>query len=109
MWGGTSNSSSQPRGGRFARFINRWKGLGWLQIAFNEHHMDIREFEGIRGVCWRVEAHYGVWKARGKGTTLGPTRGTRKYQVYGVDAIVWVKSTILTKQFLFWGLIENPA
>jgi len=41
MWVGLSNSSSQPKGGRFASFIIVGKAGFWC-ICLYEHHMIFR-------------------------------------------------------------------
>ncbi len=82
-------------GGSLKRFVTdhdavelmvytRWKG--WVGNLLYEHHMDIREFEGLE---WYVGAggHYGVWKV-GKSEPPWVYKATEDYTAYGVDAIV---------------------
>ncbi|WP_296701096.1 hypothetical protein [Algoriphagus sp.] len=62
----------------------RWKG--WVGNLLFEHHMDIREFEGLE---WYIGGggHYGIWKV-GKSEPPWVYKATEDYAAFGVDAIV---------------------
>ena len=64
--------------------FTRWKG--WVGNLLFEHHMDIREFEGLE---WYLGAggHYGVWKV-GKSEPPWVYKATEDYAAFGVDLIV---------------------
>ena len=102
--GGTVKQFFTAQGAADLLVYNRWKG--WVGALLYEHHMDIREFEGLE---WYVGggAHYGVWKAQ-KGIPPWVYKSTQDYKVYGLDAIVGLEYNINRSNFYF-GVYWKPA
>jgi hypothetical protein len=102
--GGTVKQFFTAQGAADLLVYNRWQG--WVGALLYEHHMDIREFEGLE---WYVGGggHYGVWKA-GKGQPPWVYKSTQDYKVYGVDAIVGLEYNINRSNFYF-GFYWKPA
>lgn len=102
--GGTVKQFISEQGAIDLLVYIRWKG--WVGALLYEHHMDIREFDGLE---WFLGggAHYGIWKD-GKGEPPWVYKIDQDYQVFGVDAIVGLEYNINRSNF-YVGFYWKPA
>ncbi|MDF2156870.1 hypothetical protein [Algoriphagus sp. CAU 1675] len=102
--GGTVKQFVTRNGAVDLMVYKRWKG--WVGALLFEHHMNIREFEGLE---WYVGAgvHYGMWKL-GKGEPPWVYKSTQDYTAYGVDAIVGLEYNFDRTNF-YIGCYWKPA